>query len=607
LEPSQTKKSKSKIILATVVIVIVVVAGVYFGTQLKAPASVSSTVSVSSTSVGLPTTLTVDERAGPDTMDPGVTTSNNGLEPAQNTNLPLVFCGYNDTSCSSDRLVPVLATSWTGSSDGLTYTFLLRNGVYYNNGDPFNSYVVWWNVYRDLMMNQPADFTFYLYFNTTGVTVGDVNSLNNAQNMPNSTLLQIMENPQNSVTVLNSTAVEFHLTNAFVPFMASIETAPWVFVDPYVVEQHGGVALNTPNSWMSVNGTNFGNGPYITQVYIPNEYTVMIANPNYWAQNLTGTETNYILEPAKIPTVTIYYKTNELTRGLDLEDGQVMAAPISFDDINQVLRACATCVIPNIGLSGTVEFCMINTLRPPLNNIMVRRAIIAAINVTEIEQAVYNGYAVPFVGPEPAGFPLYPSSVPPAVYNLTMAKQDLAAAGYPNGVGLRAIDFYYFTSTYHSLEAQIMKADLAQIGITLNLHEVTAATLFSLEPLPGQNATAMDMAADDWTYYADFSGYEFLIDQRFGSFGNLENDTIYNLILKSNTELNATARAQEIAQTARDVQQQASDIWMGQDLNTYDTGAGMGPTLFNKCIAGLWYNTDFNGIDFNSVYYACTP
>ena len=595
-------------ILAAVVIVVVVVAGVYFAIQPKPSVTAPSTSSVSSpTSVSLPTTLVVDERAVPGSMDPGVVIDNDGLEVAQNTNLPLVFCGYNDTSCSASRLVPVLATSWTASSDGLTYTFLLRNGVYYNNGDPFNAYVVWWNIYRDLMINQASDFVFYLYFNTTGVSVGDVNSLNNAQNTPNSTLLQIMENPANSVTVLNATAVQFHLTNPFVPFMASIETAPWVFVDPYVVEQHGGVALNAPNSWMSFNGTTVGDGPYITQVYLPSEYTVMISNPNYWAQNLTGSETNYILEPAKIPKVTIYYKTDELARALDLENNQVQAAPISFDDVKKVLPACPACTVPNIGLSGTVEFVMIDSLKPPLNNILVRRAIIAAINVSQIQQTVYNGFAVPFVGPEPAGFPLYPSSVPSATYNLTLAKQLLAAAGYPNGAGLPAIDFYYFTSTYHSLEAQIMKSDLAQIGITLNLHEISAATLFSLEPIPGQNATAMDMATDDWTYYADFSGYEFLIDQRFGAFGNMANDTIYNLILKSNTELNQTARTQEVSQIATDVQQQASEIWMGQDVNTYDTGAGMGPTFFNKCVAGLWYNTDFNGIDFNSLYYTCAP
>jgi ABC-type transport system substrate-binding protein len=604
---SATKSKRP--ILAVIVIIIIIAAGVgvYFATQ-SSSAPVSSTTSISpSTSVSLPTTLTVDERAVPGSMDPGVVIDNDGLEVAQNTNLPLVFCGYNDTSCSFNRLVPVLATSWTGSSDGMTYTFILRNGVYYNNGDPFNAYVVWWNVYRDMIINQASDFVFYLYFNTTGVTPADVNSLNNAQNMPNSTLLQIMENPHNSATVLNASAVQFHLTNPFVPFMASIETAPWVFVDPYVVEQHGGVALNAPNSYMSFNGTTVGDGPYITQVYLPSEYTVLISNPNYWAQNLTSSETNYILEPAKIPRVTIYYKTDELARALDLENKQVQAAPISFDDIKKVLQACTSCTIPNIGLSGTVEFVMIDSLKPPLNNLLLRRAIIAAINVSQIQQTVYNGYAVPFVGPEPSGLPLYPSSVPTPVYDLTLAKQDLAAAGYPNGVGLPAIDFYYFTSTYHSLEAQIMKADLAQIGITLNLHEISAATLFSFEPIPGQNATAMDMATDDWTYYADFSAYEFLIDQRFGAFGNMRNDTIYNLILKSNTEINPTARAQDIAQIAGDTQQQASEIWMGQDVNTYDTGAGMGPTFFNNCVAGLWYNTDFNGIDFNSVYYACAP
>lgn len=600
--------SKAKRPIFAVIVIIIVIAagvGVYFATQPKPSAPVSSTVS--STSVSLPTTLVVDERAVPGSMDPGVVIDNDGLEVAQNTNLPLVFCGFNDTSCSSSRLVPVLSSSWTGSSDGMTYTFLLRNGVYYNNGDPFNAYVVWWNVYRDMIINQASDFIFYLYFNTTGVTVADVNSLNNAQNMPNSALLQIMENPHNSVTVLNASAVQFHLTNAFVPFMASIETAPWVFVDPYVVEQHGGVALNEPNSYMSFNGTIVGDGPYVTQVYLPSEYTIMVANPHYWAQNMTGMETNYILEPPKIPKVIINYKPDELTRALDLERGMAQVSPISFDDLKKVFAACSACYIPNIGLSGTVEFVMIDSLKPPLDNVLVRRAIIAAINVTQIQQTVYNGYAVSFVGPAPAGVPYYDSSVPNAAYNVTLAKQLLAKAGYPNGQGLRAMDFYYFTSTYHSLEAQMMKADLAQVGITLNLHEISAATLFSLEPMPGQNATAMDMATDDWTYYADFSAYEFIIDQRFGAFGNMANDTIYNLILKSNTEINPTARGQEISQIMRDVQQSASEMWMGQDVDTYDTGAGMGPTLFNKCVAGLWYNSDFNGIDFNSVYFACAP
>jgi len=87
----------------------------------------------------------------------------------------------------------------------------------------------------------------------------------------------------------------------------------------------------------------------------------------------------------------------------------------------------------------------------------------------------------------------------------------------------------------------------------------------------------------------------------------MHNDTIYNLVLKSNAELDPTARARDISQITQLTQQSASMIWLGQDLDTYDTGAGVGPVLFNKCLAGMWYNTAMNGITFNSVYYACSP
>lgn len=117
----------------------------------------------------------------------------------------------------------------------------------------------------------------------------------------------------------------------------------------------------------------------------------------------------------------------------------------------------------------------------------------------------------------------------------------------------------------------------------------------------------MDMFTPDWTLYPDFVGYEDIVDANFGVYGNMHNDTIYNLILKSNTELDPQARAQEISQITRDVQQSASIIWLGQDVDLYDTGGGVGPVIFNKCLSGLWYNTNFNGVDFNSVYYACAP
>jgi len=590
----------SRTIIAIVVVVIIIIAAAAIYVSLPSSSTTTTSAATSSPSTTNSTTSTqeliVDEGSAPTTGDPAAAIDNNGLEIAQNTQLPLTFCA--NPGCST--LLPVLSTSWSQSANGLTYTFNLQSGVYYNNGDPFNAYVVWYNIYRDLIINQAADFIFYTYFNTSGVTPGDVNSLNNVQNAPgtNSTLLQITQNPSNSVTVLNSTAVQFHLTNAFVPFLETIDTAPWVFVDPYVVQQHGGVSLNTPNTWMSVNGSTVGDGPYITQTYVVNQYTLMIANPHYWGQSMT---TNLILEPAKIAKVLIHYPTDELTRTEDLQSGKVQSAIVSFNDIKNVLAACKNCYIPNTGTSGSIEWINIDSLKSPTNNTLVRQAMIEAINISQIESVVYDGYAQPVVGPMPSIFNYYNSSIQNLPYNISNAKKLLAQAGYPNGQGFPTINLDWYTSGYAALVVQIVKQDLAAIGINIQTQELTQAAIIGLQNTPGANSTAPYMIMINWTYYPDFSAYEYIVDSQFGAFGNFHNATIAKLIVESNSQINPTLRAQEISQATSELVQQAGFIWLGEDLDVFDPGAGVGPYIWNQCVTGMWYNTAFNGIDFNNV------
>ena len=607
----RSRSAISRAIVAVVIVVLIVVAAIaYIEVRPSSPASSTSSSSSSATSTtstgSLPTSLVIDEASVPTSMDPGTVEDNNGLEVAQNTNLPLFFCAENNTACTS--LVPVVGQTITGSANGLNYTATLKTDVYYSNGDPFNAYVLWWNIYRDLVINQASDFIFYTYFTPGTITAADLNSFDTPTNVPtNQTLINLMESPSNDIRVLNASAVQFNLTNPFAPFLLTIETAPWVFVDPFVVESHGGVATNLPNAWMSVNGTTVGDGPYVAS-YVPNQYTTMVANPHYWAQNLTGSQSNYIIAPAKIHQNTINYKTDELTRTEDLEGGQAQAADVSFDDIPNVVKACGTsCYIPNIGLSGSIEWVALDSLKAPLNNSLVRQAVIAAINITQIQQTVYNGYAVPVVGPDLKGLGYYNNSILPPAYSVTEAEQLLTEAGYPGGKGLPAIDYYYYTSSYQADVAAIIKSDLAVIGITVNVQELSQPSLLSLQGVPGANSTAMEMFSINWTYYADFSAYEFLVDSSLGVFGNMHNQTIVNLIDESNTQLNSTLRGEEISQITEDVKQSASILWLAQDIDVYDPGAGIGPTMFNHCVSGLWYNTSFNGIDFNSVYYSCNP
>ena len=128
------------------------------GTTSQSSSSSSSTSASSSSSSSVATdyrqresqVLTVDEPQNPVSTDPRTASDNAGLELSQNVNLPLIFFNYTDNF----HFIPVLANSWNESADGKTYTFFLRNDAYYSNGDPFNAYVVWYNIYSSMLMAQ---------------------------------------------------------------------------------------------------------------------------------------------------------------------------------------------------------------------------------------------------------------------------------------------------------------------------------------------------------------------------------------------------------------------------------------------------------------------
>jgi len=534
----------------------------------------------------------------------GIDTASN--EMFFNTLLPLIW--ITGTNISAFR--PALAQSWTVSSDGLSYTFNLRSNAYYSNGDPVNAYVVWYNIYRTMLMAGTNAYVFEQLFNTSGVTVGDLNALNNPQNSPgtNSTLLSIMQNSSHSITVLNSTSVQMHLTAPFVGLLyEATNGAPWLFHDPYEIEQHGGVVAGQPNSWMALNGTTVGDGPYVESQYVVNEYIVLKANPHYWAQNFTS---DLLLRPAQIPTVTVYYQpTSELVRGLDLQSNKVQAAIISFTDVANIMNSGnGNYYVPQTGLSSADEFLTIDTEKAPTNNILVRRAIVDAINVSEILSVAYGGYGRPFVGPNLIGFFGYNSSLTNPSYNITEAKALLVEAGYPNGNGLPPLNLVYFTSDYLATASQIVQQDLAQIGITIQPEEVSISTFSQLTySTPGNSTSAPYLNYNSWLYWPDFTGYEFTVDQQLGTFFYLNNQTIHNLIEQSNSQINPELRAQEISQITVDVKQQASDVWISQDYNVFQPGLGFGPYVWNKCVTGMWSSLAFIGVPFNSLSYACNP
>ena len=111
----------------------------------------------------------------------------------------------------------------------------------------------------------------------------------------------------------------------------------------------------------------------------------------------------------------------------------------------------------------------------------------------------------------------------------------------------------------------------------------------------------------DFTFYPDFSGYEYLVDANLGFYPYFLNSTIDNLVTLSNTQLNTTLRSQEISQITLDFNQQAGALWLGEPTDLFEVGGGFGPEVWNHCITGMWYNAAFMSVDFNSLSYTCSP
>lgn len=163
----------------------------------------------------------------PSTLDP--------LFASADTEIAFLNAVYDyliDTN-SQYELVPRLASEWSISDDGLTYTLTLREGVTFHDGSPLSPEDVVWTFER--LKSDGA--TAGLYANVSSISVGEGNS------------------------------VVFTLT----------ETNPDFLFD--LSDNHALILkANAEGIGESFNGT----GPFILEDYLPGDRSVFRANPDYW-------------------------------------------------------------------------------------------------------------------------------------------------------------------------------------------------------------------------------------------------------------------------------------------------------------------------------------
>lgn len=352
------------------------------------------------------------------------------------------------------ELQPKLATEYSSSEDGLTWTFKLREGVKFHDGTDFNADAVVFNFDRWMDPENPyhkgGDFPYYPFL--YGGFKGDENHL--------------IEH----VKATGEHELEIKLKRKTAPFLSYLAISMFGIASPAALEEFEG----------DVNEHPVGTGPFKFEEWNRNNTITLVKNPDYWMEGKPYLDkVIYQVIPENSA------RLNALQTGeIDVLDG------MNATDTNAVEETEGLELLKRP--SFNIGYMAFNTEKKPFDDPKVRQAINMAINKEEIVDAFYNGLAETATSPLPPSLWGYDDTLDPYEYNVEEAKKLLAEAGFENGF---ETELYTMSNPRPYMPepvkiAEAIQADLAEVGITAEIVSTEWATYLE-DTKQGKHTMAM--------------------------------------------------------------------------------------------------------------------
>jgi peptide/nickel transport system substrate-binding protein len=246
-----------------------------------------------------PTTYFRTTFGEPETFDPALDYETAGGEVVQSVYDTLVW--YNREK--ADEFVPNLATEWTVSDDGMTYTFNIRQGVKFHEGGDLTPSDVAYSFQRGLLQGGTASPQWLLAEPFFGVGMDDVSLLvdpagglyddREALSAADPATLKAACDQVQSAIVADDAAgtVTMTLKQSWGPFLATIANAWGSIMDKEWVVEKGGWdgSCDTWQNFYAVTSEEDtftpianGTGPFKLDHWTQGQEIVLVRNDDYW-------------------------------------------------------------------------------------------------------------------------------------------------------------------------------------------------------------------------------------------------------------------------------------------------------------------------------------
>lgn len=325
---------------------------------------------------------------------------------------PLLW--YNPPG-SNEQFTPALATSWSHSKDGKTWTFNLRKGVKFHDGEPFNAAAAKASIERTMKLKKGA---WYIWSSVTAIEAPD-----------DHTLVIKTKTPQP------------------IDLIASSQYGAYMFSPK---------AASKGTEWFN-QGHDGGTGPYEVRQWKKGQQVVLDKDPNYWGGWTDKNFNRVILKVVQENATQVQLLKSGEADFISLVPADAMASLAKDKDL----------VIGTKPSWKNSQF-LINVQKAPTNNLKFRQALTYLWDYNGVVKNIYDGAAVRGKGIIPATMWGHDPNLKVPNFNIEKARKLISESGVP--ADQRKVTMAYIgTSEEYKNAALLFQQNARKAGIDVEL------------------------------------------------------------------------------------------------------------------------------------------